>query len=56
MSPIEEYIGPIYDIDHALISTMPWFKFSFENGPEKIQICLKKWSRIGPILKNIGPV
>ena len=55
IGPILEYIGPIYDIDHAFITRIPWFGFSFEIGPEKVQICFKKRSGIGPILKDIGP-
>ena len=30
--------------------------FSLEIGPEKVRICFKKWSGIGPILENIGPI
>ena len=30
--------------------------FSLEIGPEKVRICFKKWSGIGPILENIDPI
>ena len=30
--------------------------FSLDIGPEKVRICFKKWSGIGPILENIGPI
>ena len=57
-------------IDHAFNSKIPRFGFSYEIGPdweirsgfslemgsEKVRICLKKWSGMGPILENIGPI
>ena len=31
-------------------------RFSLDIGLEKVLICFKKWSGIGPILENIGPI
>ena len=30
------------------------YGFSFDIGPEKVWICFKKWSGIGPIMENIS--